>query len=366
MLSTLTEEVDARLGGVSGTVNDRIEHLSEVSTETTDRVAALAESIQKVAEATSYAADHVTGGGGNLQKVLGEIGESARRAGEDVNRAAKSIADERKALRETIASTTGEIREASDEFVSRAASIKGDSNQSVEAIVQAGDRLRMFAEKLKAIYEASTETGRETHQMIEAQTKALKDASQLAIQSATNWSDTTRQGADRLQRISGQVSDQTKRMVAAFEEQANGLIEASAGAQTQLDALGEKRRVDALQSAMRQASFIIETMNALAVDLARMFERDVDDKTWDRYYAGDTGVFIRRIITMREKYRLPVIKKKYLADVNFREAVDRYRAEFEELAKLSQGTGRDELLGPIFFGSDPGKLYALLTHALEE
>ena len=163
-------------------------------------------------------------------------------------------------------------------------------------------------------------------QPTKAQTKALKDASQLAIQSATNWSDTTRQGADRLQRISAQVSDQTKRMVASFEEQATALIEASAGAQTQIDSLGDKRRVDALQTAMRQASFIIETLNALAVDLARMFERDIDDRTWDRYYAGDPGVFIRRIITMREKYRLPAIKKKYIADVSFREAVDRYRA----------------------------------------
>ena len=107
----------------------------------------------------------------------------------------------------------------------------------------------------------------------------------------------------------------------------------------------------------------IESLDSLSVDIARMIDHDAAADLWDRYKRGERNVFTRRLYTLQGQQAFDEIRKKYRADREFKQTVDRYIGEFERLLDEVSRDDRGQVVARTYLTSETGKVYTMLAHA---
>jgi hypothetical protein len=107
----------------------------------------------------------------------------------------------------------------------------------------------------------------------------------------------------------------------------------------------------------------IESLDSLSVDIARMIDHDAAADLWDRYKRGERNVFTRRLYTLQGQQAFDEIRKKYRADREFKQTVDRYISEFERLLEEVSRDDRGQMVARTYLTSETGKVYTMLAHA---
>ncbi len=102
---------------------------------------------------------------------------------------------------------------------------------------------------------------------------------------------------------------------------------------------------------------------SLSLDIGRLMDRNLAGEMWDRYQRGESKAFSKRLYTPAGQKAFDEVARKYRADRNFKQTVDRYITEFE---RLLDEVARDER-GPSVLRShlvsETGLVYTLLAHA---
>jgi hypothetical protein len=107
----------------------------------------------------------------------------------------------------------------------------------------------------------------------------------------------------------------------------------------------------------------IESLDSLAVDIARMIDHDAAAELWDRYKRGERNVFTRKLYTMQGQRAFDEIRRKYRSDREFTQTVDRYVTEFERLLDEVSRDDRGQVVARTYLTSETGKVYTMLAHA---
>jgi hypothetical protein len=104
-------------------------------------------------------------------------------------------------------------------------------------------------------------------------------------------------------------------------------------------------------------------LESLSLDIGRLMDRNLAAEMWDRYQRGESKAFSKRLYTPAGQKAFDEVSRKYRADRNFKQTVDRYITEFE---RLLDEVARDER-GPAalrgHLTSETGLVYTLLAHA---
>jgi hypothetical protein len=104
-------------------------------------------------------------------------------------------------------------------------------------------------------------------------------------------------------------------------------------------------------------------LDSLTLDIGRLMDRNLAAEMWDRYQRGESKAFTKRLYTPAGQKAFDEVARKYRADRNFKQTVDRYITEFE---RLLDEVARDER-GPAVLRShltsETGMVYTLLAHA---
>ena len=120
---------------------------------------------------------------------------------------------------------------------------------------------------------------------------------------------------------------------------------------------------EAPQEEPRAERHTIESLDALAVDIARMIDHDAAAEFWDRYKRGERNVFTRKLYTMQGQRAFEEIRRKYRSEREFMRTVDRYIGEFERLLEEVSRDDRGQTLARTYLTSETGKVYTMLAHA---
>jgi hypothetical protein len=107
----------------------------------------------------------------------------------------------------------------------------------------------------------------------------------------------------------------------------------------------------------------IDSLDTLAVDIARMIDHDAAADLWDRYNRGERNVFNRKLYTMQGQKAFDEIRRKYRGDRDFMRTVDRYIGEFERLLEEVSRDDRGQVVARSYLTSETGKVYTMLAHA---
>jgi hypothetical protein len=106
-----------------------------------------------------------------------------------------------------------------------------------------------------------------------------------------------------------------------------------------------------------------DSLESLAVDVARMIDHEAAADLWERYKRGERGIFSRRLYTAQGQKAFDEIRRKYRADPEFRQTVEQYIHEFERLLDDVSRGDRGAAVVRNYLTSDTGKVYTMLAHA---
>lgn len=97
--------------------------------------------------------------------------------------------------------------------------------------------------------------------------------------------------------------------------------------------------------------------------IARSLDATTASAIWSRFRAGQRGVMVRSIYTAEGRAAFDEIQRRYKTEAGFRESVDRYMLDFEQL--LRDGDHRDPSgrTSQGYVTSDSGRVYLFLAHA---
>jgi hypothetical protein len=109
--------------------------------------------------------------------------------------------------------------------------------------------------------------------------------------------------------------------------------------------------------------YVIQSLDALSSDVARMIDHDSVSELWDRYNRGERNVFSRRLYTREGQRAFDEIRVRYKNDRDFKHTVDRYMSEFERLIEDVSRDDRGQTMVRTYLTSETGKVYTMLAHA---
>ncbi len=108
---------------------------------------------------------------------------------------------------------------------------------------------------------------------------------------------------------------------------------------------------------------MMESLNAIAVDIVRSIDDNAFMELYERYRRGERDIFIRRLFAQRDRGVIDEVRRKYRREPELRDAIDRYLDGFEQLIEDISRSDRDGVMRQMYLTSEPSKVYAILADA---
>lgn len=228
------------------------------------------------------------------------------------------------------------------------------------------ERLGRLREDWQALLATTDQIGTEVGlKLLETMSRVrtiAEDVATVAADSATNIVASAEQTLEQAQAKADAVTQAT---LNTFESHTEKLVELAQTANSHAASMKAALARETNDNLAKLSATIIDSLNAYAIDIAKLFAAEITDDDWRSYMGGDRGLFVRRFIKLAPKGIEAKVALRVKADSEFREAVDRFVRGFESLLKLSMGNGDHDSLSIALLASDLGKLYVILAKATE-
>ena len=241
---------------------------------------------------------------------------------------AREVAEQMKASRETAENYGRDLK-------AQATSVADVSAQSAEIL---GKAVSVLTSKMEDVSKAAGE----------ATVRVEKAGERLAGES------------ERFVYVSSAALEAAKDASNTFSRQSESLYKASQDASRfigEIEETGFRAERDAFMSS---AKFIVESLYSLSVDVSRLMEGDVSEKSWKAYQKGDVSAFTRRLLALGEEWPIDKARDKFGRDAEFRTFVQRYIRQFEEMYEQAAGNDHGALLSTTIGSSEVARLYQFL------
>jgi hypothetical protein len=388
-MSRALNERRAAIEGLLGQVDQR----SSAITNVTRSFAALVQQSMEEAEAR---AQELSGAlAASAQGATGAVGSHFDRLRQETGAESERIAE---ALRESYAQITadmsGKLTNALSQFRSAAGELKGMSAAIREELDRTRDELKRGVASLP---QETEETTSEMRRVVADQIKALNELSNLVSRSsramdvvpaAPRTAPARRGGAepalvaDLRPTVAPDRAPAALRSVSAPEQMLTDPVDAAPTlalpratplsvppaapaparpAPAAPSGGGTAPSRNAPEQGARSAN--LNSLDTIADEIAGIIDGERAFGVWQRYRAGERGVFTRRLYTAAGQVTFDEISRKYQDDAGFRRTVEHYVGEFERLIDGLENDPRGEELTQAYLMSDTGKVYLILAHA---
>jgi hypothetical protein len=222
-----------------------------------------------------------------------------------------------------------------DELRNQATIVANASADSVDKIAGAIGELTNQADEARTI-------GQKMSQHIEVSRQKLADES------------------DRLATVAHKAVQTAEVAASAFTRQSNTLFKAVQDVALHAEKIRDSQWKTQREAFLSSSKFVIESLYSLSLDVARHLEADLDPRILKAYQRGDVAAFARHLVEIAPSIPADRAQRKFIEDSEFRNYVQRFIRQFEELLEQAQGNDYGDLLASIFTSSDIGKLYRIL------
>lgn len=125
------------------------------------------------------------------------------------------------------------------------------------------------------------------------------------------------------------------------------------------------RQREEAENLTRRVALLKQALDSISVDINKALSNEVADTAWAAYLKGDRGVFTRRAVRLLKSGEARAIQSHYERDPEFRDHVNRYVHDFEEMLQRVLTDREGTTMGIALLSSDLGKLYAALAQAVQ-
>ena len=160
---------------------------------------------------------------------------------------------------------------------------------------------------------------------------------------------------------STQAADQATEM---FSRQTDNLLKAARIAVEKAEDIRNAELRAGRETFMNSARFVLESLHSLSIDFMRMMDGEIADKDWKSYQKGDVALFSTKLVERLGDMPADKIRNKYAEDTEFRNYVQKFIRQFEDVLEQTDTVDRGAILGTTFAASDVGKIYRFLCNVI--
>ncbi len=253
------------------------------------------------------------------------------------------------------------LNDLSEDYAERSTSLNAQMERSIQMSQDYGNKVRLQIADIGSV-------ANETADQIVTQIGNMNDK----MQDASLISDTI---SKKIAHNGGEVAEESSKLLTVshkiekilegtsdiFVKQSSLLAKASEEAARQAKTIVDSDFHLKREAFFSSARFIVESLHSLSIDLTRLLSGgELPDKLWKSYQKGDKGVFTKYLLQLNDENSFEKIRKKYAEDHEFRNYVQRYFRQYEEVYNQAVKNDHGELLSMTFGSSDIGKLYHVL------
>ena len=409
-----SEAVAARLAAATGAIKDEFASVDDVSAKALERLdrasatiasgavdvqaeihasetrlAAIIASVRDHNAEIDRSIDHAVEGferaGRNLVEGQQKLTASAEDTTAHFLRLMQEFATGKTDFANTVTSTADRLTEVSTQVETRFAAITGIADEARQALTGFSTDLDDLRMRGDSISQTLAHTGESLKSDIERLAELTAQSAGAIRESASDFAS----GSSEIADAAGHARTEILRVVNNLREEANtvaGTQEAARGLAEQASAmLRDKARemADAAKTvaleaqALRQtdlkarrklfvsaAKTVLDNLQSLSVDLSKVLDKDLPEKTWKTATRADMPAFTKRLAALRDQVPVNDVRTRFMADSQFRGHVLAYMAQFEELLDHIDGDEQADVLSSTLMSSDVGKIYYFLSAAV--
>ena len=238
------------------------------------------------------------------------------------------------------------------------------ANKSLAQVEVSGERVRSTMGEVAANSERMAGEVRLAGESFLKQTSNMSDAAAEAMGKLSSLLELIKRNSEELHGTSDKIASDSLKLGGAIKQQIQALSSASKSAEEQIVVLDKKQADASTDRFIKDTGFIIERLQSFAVDITRIFQPDVEEELWKKYYEGDKSAFSRYLARVLDKQKVAAIRSKFEKDPEFRGYVTRYIAEFDTILGRAKANERSGIMTAILIGSDIGRVYMILSRTL--
>lgn len=307
------------------------------------------ESIHGAADTFAAEGDRIAEAANATVEALARLGNDLREEADGVVAAAEGALGRTDALRERL----GAVLSAFEAGVARGAG----------EVERAGERLRLAAEVFEATATHAGDAMGGRADDLEARLKAFDKAASEAQRRVEAVTAALDKHAGLLDASGKRGAEHARRAAAELAKQAETLVAVTKAAEQRARELETAREAVDVQRFLTDTSYVIERLQAAAVDITRLFTPSVEEDLWKRFYKGEQNVFLRHAAKTITRSQANTVKKLFAQNREFRTYAQRYMSEYEALLKAARANDRADVLTAVFTSSDMGRLYMVLARS---
>ncbi|HIJ39011.1 MAG TPA: hypothetical protein HPP80_08960, partial [Rhodospirillaceae bacterium] len=255
-------------------------------------------------------------------------------------------------------------RSSGDSLRQVAREFEETAGKTTAQVTTTADQLKIGIRDLAASSDRISAQVRGAGESLRRQSQELAEATEHSSAQLESVFEMLRQKSNDLGLTGERLSHHAGSLVQSFSRQADDLVKASREAEQRAQELEQQRNRVSVENFLQGAAYLVEKLQSLSVDISRIFQSGIDDKTWREFHSGDQSVFLRKILKNLDRNQISAIRTRYEDDGQFRDYVNRYLAEFETLLAKAREADRADVLTGTFTSAEVGKLYLVLSRAL--
>ncbi len=291
---------------------------------------------------------------------LKAVSEETVNSGKDL---VASVQREAENLLKSSEATLLELKKAGDSFALRAREVSEQMKNSLNTTKEYGTELSSQADSVAEAGSKAADSISKAVTIMATKLDDVADSADKVLKKIDISKERLEEESERLVIVSTKALKASEEASSTFSRHSTAMFQAAQDAMKQIDAIRDTEWKAKREAFLSSAKFVVESLHSLSVDITRMTEGEIGEKSWKAYQKGDIWAFTRRLVEMGDKLPIAKIREKYTADSEFRNYVGRFTRQFEEVYEQALGNDHGDLLAATFSSSDVGKLYQLLCTA---
>ncbi len=297
-----------------------------------------------------------------LEAQLANIKEQAATLAEPLETSSATLNDASNRLtsaRETLTATTDELADAIARAQEQMRAMEDDTSRL--SLTASGDLIETFARVREVADNAAGAMRTALAGVILEAEEALDRAAISRTEAA--FAAPIRDRIEELMELQGRAGESAQAAAERVAQRLVGLARTLSDVEAHVDAVETRAEVRIRNALGRRANGLIDSLQSSAIDLAKLLDYDIDDKTWADYAAGDASAVARRLAHGLDSGAGRQFVRHYTHDAEFRAEASRYLQEFESLVADVVPERGGEALGATLLSSTLGKLYLAIGQA---
>ncbi len=255
------------------------------------------------------------------------------------------------------------------------------TKQSQDSVITLRDDIQIAINNLANLFENLNNTIESTKDVVmnlqdmsEASINELYDGSQKLKQESQTFTQTTLTAHKSLQALANEskasildLGQKTSELLKTGSEIENlitdkigNLEKATVAAQNKIKEFKETESNITTNLFSQKAGVILENLQTVSVDIARLLTPSIKEEIWTKYYDGQKDIFVKYLAKILTPEKVDKIKAMVLKNETLKDYIVTFVKSFDEVLKSAKQSEHKDVLTVTYMQTDLAQIYLIL------